>query len=118
MAIAHRGGERLDDRGPSPGSLSLVIVRQPGEVTCHARGCMDGSHAAMLERRLGELAREAAGRLVIDLRDVEYLGASGVAALLDARGIGEERGRSVVIRNHPEHAADALAEAGLLDRAI
>jgi len=118
MAIAERRGEPRDDHGPFPGSLSLVIVRQPDEVTCHARGCMDRRHARMLERRLGDLAREAAGRLVIDLRDVEYLGASGITALLFARAIGEERGRAVVIRNHPEDAGDALADAGLLDRPV
>jgi anti-anti-sigma factor len=117
MAIAHRGEELLDDNGPFPGSLSLVIVRRPGEVTCHARGSMDRSHAAMLERRLGDLARETDGLLVVDLRDVEYLGASGVTALLYARAIGEARGRPLVIRNHPEDAAGTLADAGLLDRA-
>ena len=115
MAISHPG-EELRDQGPFPGSLSLVIVRQSGEVVCHARGSMDRAHAAMLERRLGDLAREPVARIVIDLADVEYLGASGVTALLFARALGVERGRAVVIRNAPEHAADALATAGLLDR--
>jgi anti-anti-sigma factor len=115
MAISHPGEELRDDYGPFPGSLSLVIVRQSGEVVCHARGSMDRAHAEMLERRLGDLAREPVERVVIDLRDVEYLGVSGVTALLFARAIGEERGRPVVIRNPPEHAAGALADAGLLD---
>ncbi|HTI35649.1 MAG TPA: STAS domain-containing protein [Miltoncostaea sp.] len=118
MAISHPGEELRGDHGPFPGSLSLVIVRQSGEVVCHARGSMDRTHAAMLERRLGDLAREAADRVVIDLSDVEYIGASGITALLFARAIGEERGRPVVIRNHPEHAAAMLAESGLLDLAV
>jgi anti-anti-sigma factor len=116
MAISHPGEETRDDTGPFPGSLSLVIVRRPEEVVCHARGSMDRAHAAMLERRLGDLAREPLARLVIDLADVEYVGPSGVIALLSVRAIGEERGRAVVIRNAPDHAADALATAGLLDR--
>jgi anti-anti-sigma factor len=115
MAVSHPGGELRGDFGPFPGSLSLVIVRQSGEVVCHARGSMDGTHAVMLERRLGDLAREAADRVVIDLSDVEYLGAAGVTALLFARAVGEERGRPIVLRNHPEHATAMLAEAGLLD---
>ena len=117
MAISHPGEELRDDYGPFPGSLSLVIVRQSSEVVCHARGSMDRAHAEMLERRLGDIAREPVESVVIDLRDVEYLGASGVTALLFARAIGEERGRAVVIRNAPEHAAGALADAGLIDLA-
>jgi anti-anti-sigma factor len=118
MAISHPGEELRGDYGPFPGSLSLVIVRQSGEVVCHVRGSMDRTHAALLERRLGDLAREAADRVVIDLSDVEYLGASGITALLFARAVGEERGRPVVIRNHPEHAAGVLGDAGLLDLAV
>ena len=115
MALSHPG-EELRDQGPFPGSLSLVIVRLAGEVVCHARGSMDRAHAAMLERRLGDLAREQVDRVVIDLADVEYLGASGVTALLFARAMGEERDCAVLIRNTPEHAAGVLATAGLLDQ--
>jgi anti-anti-sigma regulatory factor len=56
--------------------------------------------------------------VVLDHSDVEYIGASGITALLFARAIGEERGRPVVIRNHPEHAAGVLGDAGLLDLAV
>jgi anti-anti-sigma factor len=114
MAISHPG-EALGDHGPFPGSLSLVIVRQSGEVTCHVRGSMDRAHAETLERRLGDLAREPAERVVIDLRDVEYLGASGVTALLFAHAIRQERGRGIELRNVPEYAIEALASAGLTD---
>jgi anti-anti-sigma factor len=117
MAISHPGGELRDDHGPFPGSLSMVIVRQSGEVTCHVRGSMDRSHADTLERRLGDLAREAAERVVIDLRDVEFVGASGVTSLLFAQAIGQERGRDIELRNVPGHASEALAGAGLIDTA-
>lgn len=115
MAITHPGEDLRDDIGPFPGSLSLVIVRQAGEVTCHVRGSMDRRHARTLERRLGDLAREPADRVVIDLRDVGYVGAAGVTALLFAGAIGQERGRAIELRNVPEHARDALAAEGLID---
>ena len=93
MAISHPG-EELRDQGPFPGSLSLVIVRRPREVVCHARGSMDRAHAAMLERRLGDLAREPVARVVIDLADVEYLGAASPPCCSPARSARSAAARS------------------------
>ena len=67
---------------PSPLQIDRVDSEE-GPLLLRLHGELDFGSASSLSRYLGEL--DAGGTLVLDLRDLEFMDSSGLAAILAAR---------------------------------
>jgi anti-sigma B factor antagonist len=84
----------------------------PGVVV---RGEVDIGTVAKLSEALDEAVRESAGALVVDLREVVFLGSSGLTALVRARAqLGREE-RALVLVCPPGPVRRLFEVVGIVD---
>ena len=67
-----------------PGELRIQTTRDPGVLTLALRGELDLASAPALKRELSDALASGAERVVVDLRELEYMDSSGLLVLLDA----------------------------------
>ena len=77
-------------RPPTPkpstrGRLRLEIANDTGHWTVQPMGEIDLSNAVVLEQAIERASTEAAERVTIDLRGVDFIDLSGVRAIVSAR---------------------------------
>ena len=83
---------------PGPGGLSISSSIAAGTGFLALRGELDLAGAPLLERNLLEIERQAPDRLVIDLRDLQFIDSTGLRLLLAANSRAQERGGELVLR--------------------
>ena len=89
--------------------------RSDSQVVLDVVGRVDASTTPLLRACLRtQLSRAVLRELVVDLRGVDFLGAAGVAAIVEAARRGGERGLRFRLRAHGR-VLRPLEEAGLVD---
>jgi anti-anti-sigma factor len=83
---------------PGPGGLSISSSIEAGIGCVALRGELDLAGAPALESSLLEIERQTPGRLVIDLRDLQFIDSTGLRLLLAANSRAQERGGELVLR--------------------
>lgn len=87
-----------------PGAAGIVVT---GEVDLHT--------APLLTSTLNEAAGGPSGEIVLDLAQVSFIDSYGLAALLDARQLAMERGRTLVLGSPSNVVRRLLEVANLSD---
>jgi anti-sigma B factor antagonist len=82
---------------PGPGGLSISSSIGDGVASIALRGELDLASAPALERSLVEVERHAPSRLVIDLRQLQFIDSTGLRLLLAANARTQQRGGELVL---------------------
>jgi anti-anti-sigma factor len=98
-----RAGIELDGHGP------ITTVRLTGE--------LDISGAEEIERTIEEVERASTGKLVIDLRGLEFMDSTGLRLILTADARARDRGSELIIVRGPE-PVDRVFRMAALDRRL
>lgn len=83
---------------PGPGGLSISSSIENGIASVALRGELDLSGAPLLERSLLDVEQHTPGRLVIDLRELQFIDSTGLRLLLAANARAQQRGGELVLR--------------------
>lgn len=83
---------------PEPGGLSISSSLSDGVGSLALRGELDLASAPVLERSLLEVEQHAPSRLVIDLRELQFIDSTGLRLLLAANARAQQRGGELVLR--------------------
>ena len=90
-----------------------VALRQDGDVAVlAARGAWNRQRAAMLNRKLGDLALPDGGQAAIDVSEVTAMDSAGAWLLHRTRHQMEDRGVDATIRAVPPEYADLVDRVG------
>jgi anti-sigma B factor antagonist len=95
--------------------LSVSEKVGSGAVTLYLEGELDLQDAEALQRRLDHLQQTYRGRLVIDLRGLDFLGSAGVAVLVRAESYARRDGWVLEIRQGGPQIRRVFEVCGLLD---
>lgn len=87
----------------------------PGIVLLHVAGEVDMLSSPTLRESIASALRQDGQRLVLDLDGVEFLGTSGLAALVEARTSAEERDTELWLACSRRQVLRPLRIAGLID---
>jgi anti-sigma B factor antagonist len=87
----------------------------PGTVLLTVGGEVDMLSSPTLRESIASALAGGHRRLVIDLNDVEFLGTSGLAALVEARGTAQDRGIELWLACARRQVLRPLRIAGLFD---
>ena len=98
-------------------SVTALPERRPGHVVVQVRGEIDTYTEPLLRACLrSQITRPTTAELVVDLRNVIFLGAAGIAALVSARTSCRTRGIRFAVRAGDQpRVRRPLALAGLAD---
>ena len=86
-----------------------------GKVEYALSGELDLAAAESLRERIGALAQHTPGDLRLDLSELEFLGSTGIQALLMVQGDLTKEGRRLVLLNVTGSPYRALELANLLE---
>jgi anti-sigma B factor antagonist len=94
--------------------LFSVIVHQPNptELFCHVAGEIDLLAEPPLQAHLNTLLANRPERLIIDLSQVSFMGATGLSVLIRARHTAVQQGTTLKLSNPSRHAARPLELMG------
>ena len=96
-----------------PSALQIDRVdSEEGPLLLRLRGELDFGSASSMSRYLGEL--DAGGTLVLDLRDLEFMDSSGLAAILAARQRAAIAGGTLHLIEPTGNVRALLERTGLL----
>jgi anti-sigma B factor antagonist len=84
-------------------------------VVLELHGQLDLSSTAELERQLTTLVAEPPGRILIDLRNLDFMDSTGLAMLVRARQAAEEHGHKLCLRAGNHHVHRLFELTGLTD---
>jgi anti-sigma B factor antagonist len=92
-----------------------LTARRDGRVAIVAvRGELDLATAPLLERTLAKLVDDqSCHSIVIDLRDLDFMGSAGLAVLLDAQDHARRRGGEIVLARPSSAVVKTIHIAGL-----
>lgn len=95
--------------------LFSVIVHQsnPAELFCHVAGEIDLLAEPPLQAHLTKLLAHQPERLIIDLSQVSFMGATGLSVLIRTRRAATQQGTTLKLSNPSRHAARPLEIMGL-----
>jgi anti-sigma B factor antagonist len=97
------GGLRIQCRDDARGALVELM------------GELDLESAPELDRRLRELEAKNPGRMLIDLRGVEFMDSSGLAAMIRALRAAQENGHTLTLRPGPSQVQRLFELTGVAD---
>ncbi len=103
---------------PAPGAplFTLSIDRVDPETVVRARGELDRDTAPALIEQTDHLITAHSPRLlVLDLADVDYLGAAGISALLHVREALAQRGGRLILREPSAQVRTVLRLGRVVD---
>ncbi len=98
--------------------MDLKSVSDGGRVRIAVNGDLDEVGARRLEAHLGQLKTDSGQEVVLDFRNVTYIGSAGVGVLLLLyKRLALNKGR-VVIENTPKEIYSLLADGMNLGRVL
>ncbi len=71
--------------------LQVTTSRERGATVVAVRGELDAASTPVLQEKLADIVAEG-GPIVLDLAECQFLDSTGLHAIIDARGVLEERG--------------------------
>jgi anti-anti-sigma regulatory factor len=93
--------------------LRAEVANEDARAVVRLRGYVGGDEAAALVKLLGGVFDEGPERVVVDLRKVTQIDMRGVAALLAARNLSEERAVPLELIPGPPEVQANFVEAGI-----
>lgn len=95
--------------------LFSVIVQQlnPADVILHVAGEIDLLAEPSLHAHVSTLLASRPERLIIDLSQVSFMGATGLSVLIKSRGAAAQQGTALKLRSPSRSAARPLQITGL-----
>jgi anti-anti-sigma factor len=109
--LAVEADPELDSRGPQP---ELVVTHPRGGISVVEVRCeLDMQTAPALAHLLVQELSAGCRALVVDLRGCEFLGSSGLAALVEGKHRADSRSTSMVLAATNRSAVRALQVTGL-----
>ena len=102
---------------PAAGDLLRMDVRADpeGPITLRVIGEIDLATAPLLRSRAMKHLVQTPGRLVLDLRRVEFLGSSGLAVLIEIRSEAMRRGIGLLLVTASRAVLRPLIATGLIE---
>ncbi|MBV8996484.1 MAG: STAS domain-containing protein [Pseudonocardiales bacterium] len=102
-------------RGVDGTALFTVIVHQlnPADVILHIAGEIDLISEPSLQAHVSTLLASQPERLIIDLSQVSFMGATGLSMLIKTRGSAAQQGTALKLRNPSRFAVRPLEITGL-----
>lgn len=88
----------MSESTPTPGGLSISSAVEDGVASIVLHGELDLASAPELEHSICSIEEHAPSRLVIDLRDLQFLDSTGLRLLLQADARWRKRGAQIVLR--------------------
>lgn len=101
---------------PPPVQFVIVVEAQGETVTMAPKGEVDLATVSQLQRELGRLIDAGPGRIVIDLRGVEFLDSTGLHALLTANAQAQHDNWELTIIPGPRAVQRIFELTGTIDR--
>lgn len=98
--------------GAEPFSV-MVQQRNPADVILHLVGEIDLLAEPSLQAHVSTLLASRPERLIIDLSQVSFMGATGLSVLIKARGTAGQQGTALKLRSPSRSAARPLQITGL-----
>jgi anti-sigma B factor antagonist len=87
--------------GHGDGTLAIHATQEAGSLTLELRGELDLASAPALQHRINGAVDQAVDRVLVDLRDLEFIDGTGLQVLLYAQRRLREHGRRLVLRRGP-----------------
>jgi anti-sigma B factor antagonist len=84
---------------PSTAGFDIQVLTSDGRSIVYVRGELDVYTATLLRRSLAELIAGGARQVVIDLRDLSFISATGLGVLVGAAQRLRHHGGSLVLRS-------------------
>ncbi|MDP1849477.1 MAG: STAS domain-containing protein [Solirubrobacteraceae bacterium] len=107
---------RTADRSPRSGAAFRVALHPERDcVRVVAAGDLDVATSPALEARLRELREAGFGRIVLDLRELHFLGSAGLRLLVQEHELARRDGHEFALVAGPPAIQRAVQLCGLLD---
>lgn len=84
--------------------FGISVTADPAAAVVALRGELDVVSADMLEREVRALRLAGCDRIVVDLREVEFVDSTGLRVLLDLHSSAERAGHRLILVRPPAHA--------------
>lgn len=94
--------------------LTIDIQNLPGEKTMITlRGFLDAHTFEQLDTAIQELFAQGKYRLVVDLKDVEYISSAGAGVFIGSLAIAQENGGNIIITQPTQNVQEVFDLLGL-----
>ena len=100
----------------SDGLLRGRVVDRDGQLEVYLAGELDLASADALEARLVALAGASGGDVTVDCADLDFLGSTGIRALIGVSDRLSEAGRTLILRNVRGAPRRVLELTAVIDR--
>jgi anti-anti-sigma factor len=77
--------------------FSSVVTESPGAARLILRGDLDAASVRAADRALQEMLDPARDRVILDLRELDFMDSMGVKFLIDARDAARPRGIEIAL---------------------
>ena len=104
-----------DDALAIPGQLEIQRHADAHGVVLALRGELDLVSAPELEHKLREIEETPPGRIVIDLRNLDFMDCTGISLMIRARESAHANGHLLALRRGPNQVQRLFQLTGLLD---
>jgi anti-sigma B factor antagonist len=104
-----------DDVLALPGQLEIQRHADSHGVVLTLRGEIDLGSAPEFEQELREIQATQPGRILIDLRSLDFMDCTGISLLIRAQQSAEANGHLLALRRGPDQVHRLFELTGLLD---
>ena len=104
--------ETVDDRANKQGLLTIEVLRERGDTILVVHGDVDMATAPALWESVEEVLPDSE-RVIVDLRDVDFLDSSGLSVFVRARRRLCETGGALLLRSANANVRRVLDLTGL-----
>lgn len=94
----------------------VVSADSQGEVCVTLAGELDVATVPALSRTLAEISHTKLDRLLIDLRSVEFIDSTGLAAIIGAQRVAQANGHHLELRRGSRQVQGLFVLTGLVNR--
>ena len=95
--------------------MEVKISRERQQVTAFLIGRMDTPASLEITPQMNELAKEAAGTIILDCTDLSYISSSGLRIFITLRKAAAEKGGKVIVRNISNEIRGVFMMTGFLN---
>jgi anti-sigma B factor antagonist len=104
-----------DDVLALPRHLQIQRNADAHGVVIALRGELDLGSAPHFEQQLGEIQETPPGRILIDLRSLDFIDCTGIALMIRAQQSAHANGHRLALRRGPRQVQRLFQLTGLLD---
>jgi len=109
-------GEHREDEGARDVGLRIDVSERDGATIVAFHGELDLEEAPLAREALADAVRRGHDAVTVDLRDVTFLGSTGVRILLDAQAAAQDAGARMRVVQGDGPARRLIELLGLAER--